>query len=167
MTTDAIVDFPESVAFTADNSSLEMGWEEAKENIQALVLLENDWDGEDASKICPLLIRSALYLAESERSKGRPAPHAVYPLPDGNIMLEWQHPDGIIERIEVEGFGRGELMVTYPNKKAEFTQHTWHAAGVASQKPLLGQKSFSCATTTLPYRDEDSDPSGYEFQLAA
>src|SRR5207249_2304380 len=66
-----------------------MMWEKALDHILALVRLEDNWDGEGAPRVRPDLIRSALRLACQMMEADYPAPHDVYPMPDGNITLEW------------------------------------------------------------------------------
>ena len=100
-------------------------WDQAQEHIRALLRLKPDWDGEGASPVRPDLIQSALQLTNKLIADEMAAPHDIYPLPDGNILLEWQQPDGIIQRIEIEEVGQGELMITYPDAPAQFSKLTW------------------------------------------
>ena len=144
-------------------------WAAAKERILDLLRLEPDWNGDGAPAICPSMIRSALHLADTLELEQCSAPHIIYSLPDGNISLEWQHPDGIIERIEIEGIGHGELMVTYPDRPTEFSKKIWPPAGVASKRRTLSGRADqpSSLFAVVPRLDEDGDPTGCDFQLAA
>lgn len=109
--------------------------------------LPDNWDREGGKKVNPEIIKSAkkfldvLYLcrrpgscgflncqADDDGWPGDPIPHDIYPLNDGNLMLEWQYPTGEIERIEIEQPGTGELMRTFPGKaniEAEFRTIHW------------------------------------------
>ena len=107
---------------------------------------KEDWDGEGAPQIQPDLIGSVLHLVKQLMEELRPAPQDVYPLPDGNIMLEWQHQDGIIERIEIEGVGRGELMITYPNAPAEFFEMFWSPCDLSMSTAQMINSSPPTAT---------------------
>ncbi len=49
-----------------------------------------------------------------------PCPNDVYCLPDGDVTLEWQEPNGIINRVFFEDDIQACLMTTYPDKDAEF-----------------------------------------------
>jgi hypothetical protein len=104
-------------------------WEQVQDHILALLRLEDNWDGEGAPQIRPELVRSALHLVHKLMAIQYGAPQDVYPLPDATIILEWQYQHGIIERIEVERVGQGELMVTFPNAPAHFSEITWPPAG--------------------------------------
>lgn len=103
-------------------------WEKAHDQILAIARLGTDWDGDGADSVRPELIRSATRLLRWLRATGHPAPHDIYPMPDGNITLEWQLPGDIIRRIEVEGNGRGRMMTTYPDAPAEFKPVKWPTA---------------------------------------
>ena len=145
-------------------------WEKVQEHVLKLLNLRSDWDGEGAPPIRHDLIRSALRLTEQLMGERDDAPQDVYPLPDGSIILEWQHRGGVIERIEIEEVGHGELMTTYPDASAEFAEVTWpprapeggEAAGIPDE--AAGKTSLA----SLCERDEYADVSEYDsFQLAA
>jgi hypothetical protein len=145
-------------------------WEKLEEHILAFVGLEEDWDGAGAEKVRDELIRSALHLIRKLQADRLSPPHDAYPLPDGNIILEWQHHDGVIERIEVEGVGLGQLMVTYPDAPAEFTELRWLPAGPLYKTAITAiglchQEALNAATVR---KEDSSDPSGFgNFELAA
>ena len=100
-------------------------WQKAQDQILAIARLDSGWEGASASPIHAPQIRSALMLMQHLKKNGEYAPHDIYLLPDGNIMLEWQSPDDIIRRIEVEGDGCGQEMISYPDAEATFKNLEW------------------------------------------
>jgi hypothetical protein len=144
-------------------------WEKAQDHILALMCLEENWDGEGASKVRPELIRSALRLANSLRGSGEPAPHDVYPLPDGNIVLEWQYPDGVIDRIEIEDVGRGRQMTSFPNAQPVFRSWLWPTGEPKSERSLVGETHHVAPTRPDVELGCDAGESGvwHNFPLAA
>ena len=91
-------------------------WAETERRLSALGRLEEDWDGAGAPPIPTGMIRSARRLAECLEARGDSPPESISPLSDGNIVLEWRFPDAVIQRIEVEGAGHGQMMTTAPGK---------------------------------------------------
>lgn len=145
-------------------------WEKVQEHVLKLLNLRGDWDGQDAPPIRPDLIRSALRLTEQLMGDGDDAPQDVYPLPDGSIILEWQHRGGVIERIEIEEVGHGELMTTYPDAPAEFAEVTWppRTPEGGEEGRVPDQAAVKTSLASLCERDEYAEVSEYDsFQLAA
>lgn len=125
-----------------------MEWENASRRLWSLRGLRKNWDGEGADEISAKYIASAAKLlvqlrfgtAEvlGKKVPQRP-PDDIYPLCEGNIIMEWRLPEEVIVRVEVEGEGVGQIMITYPseankkegtnpsvvNKKAEFVGIKW------------------------------------------
>jgi hypothetical protein len=106
-------------------------WAEAELQLMGFATLGPDWDGEGASAVSLSTVLSALRLAEWLDQQGTAPPECVYPLCDGNIILEWSYPDGVIQRIEVKGPGRGQLMTTFPDAPARFEPYTWPSGNPA------------------------------------
>jgi hypothetical protein len=100
-------------------------WDCAFNQVHAIARLEHDWDGDGAAPIGSHIIRSSSALLRKLRMMDHPAPNDVYPTYDGNIIVEWQSAEDIITRIEVDGLGTGEVMVSYPNAKCDFTRCKW------------------------------------------
>ncbi|MBY0229043.1 MAG: hypothetical protein K2W96_07180, partial [Gemmataceae bacterium] len=67
-------------------------------------------------------------------------PSCIYPLCDGKVMLEWSFPDGVVQRIEVRGPGRGQLMTTFPDAPGKFQAFAWPmpALSLPSHEPARG-----------------------------
>jgi hypothetical protein len=85
-------------------------WDKIKDQVFAL---KGNWWG------------TCLDLVTKLMADKRTPPQDVYLLPDGNIILEWQHEDKRIERIEIEGPGYGQLMISFPNAPAQFSDYIW------------------------------------------
>ncbi len=71
----------------------------------------------------PAVVRTSRALAHVlSNALGLPVPDGLYPLPDGEIVFEYRLPDGVIARYIVEGEGRAQLMISYPDgRPAQFT----------------------------------------------
>ena len=117
------------------------GWDRAMKAIQSLRELEPDWDGQGGHPIPADKLASAVSFCRLMRADGKPPPSAVYPLSDGNVMIEWSYPDGVMVRFEIESPGRGEFMATFPDdRKAEFSGYHWEFSSV---EPAVAQDSVS------------------------
>jgi len=101
-------------------------WERVREMILSLEHLEADWDGAGAPPVLGRIVRDAIRWCERLESHGSEAPITVYPLSDGNVILEWHLPDDVIKRIEIKPEGVAEEMITAPSAKASFRTLPWH-----------------------------------------
>jgi hypothetical protein len=155
-------------------------WDKVSEQILAISRLVADWDGGGALAVRPELICSAMRLIHLLQANGEAPPQDAYPLPDGNIILEWQFDDGVIRRIEVEEIGRGQLMVTYPaDKPATFSELTWYALSPARLDPAyrltpvwglnwpVGQPQWNEEEQISPPRDTMVCSDYDSYQMAA
>lgn len=117
------------------------------QQLEKIKNLPENWDGEGGKQVREEVIHSTqqfldlLYLcrrpggcgflnnlADTDGYPSDPIPHDVYLLPNGSLLLEWQYPNYVIERIEISEPGRGEVMITYPGKAnidAEFRTINW------------------------------------------
>jgi hypothetical protein len=131
-------------------------WDKAQDRIFALLRLRDDWDGAGASSVSVELVVAALRCLEWLRLADEPsAPHDVYLMPDGNIMLEWQYSDGLIRRVEVEGEGRGQMMVSGPNLATTFRDLSWSGAHPRPRvKPVSREESLELATGPTAFSSE-------------
>ena len=118
---------PPEPSFTNELSDfLLCGWDRAVRAIRCLHSLTSNWDGAGGRAVDSAWIASAVRFCHVMREANKPAPSSVYPLSDGNIMLEWRLPQEVIVRFEIEGPGRGEFMTTYPDgQKATFQEYHW------------------------------------------
>lgn len=100
-----------------------MTWTRAINAIVESGKLEPDWDSYGAEPIKEEVVRHATNTGIVFELCGAKPPTMAYPLVDGNIVLEWQMPDGIIHRIMI-GDPNHELslMTSYPdNRPATFS----------------------------------------------
>jgi len=103
-------------------------WEQVKEQIIALEQLEPGWDGADAPSVPLRMVRATISWTEHLKLQDVDPPHDVYPLSDGNVILEWQLPNDVIRRIEIKEDCVAREMVTYPSSAAKFKILTWHSS---------------------------------------
>ncbi|HYH68668.1 MAG TPA: hypothetical protein VD866_28505 [Urbifossiella sp.] len=129
-------------------------WEKAHDQLLSIARLEADWDGDGADPIRPELIRSASKLLRWARAQGYKAPQDVYPMPDGCITVEWQRPDDVIERIEIQGADKGLRMFSYPDRPATFEPFNKWATVSRFQPPLVAAGAAlpptACASPKSP-----------------
>jgi hypothetical protein len=104
------------------------GWERAIRAIRVLHSLAPDWDGAGGRPVPADKIASAVRFCQLMRDAKQPPPSAVYPLVEGNIMIDWRSAEGVVVRFEVESPGRGEFMTTFPDgRKTQFQDYHWEA----------------------------------------
>jgi hypothetical protein len=75
-------------------------WQRAFEQLRALSLLQDDWDGLGAKAPPAALLASAVKIAELYRASGSPAPSRVVAGTDGAVVIEWQ-ADGSYTDLEI------------------------------------------------------------------
>lgn len=81
----------------------------------------DDWDGEGSPRPTEELVLATQSLLKTVATP----PNDIYPTINGNIIVEWQYPDGGIYRIEVDGPNEGETMLTRPDLPAQFERIFW------------------------------------------
>jgi hypothetical protein len=135
-------------------------WERAEEHIRGLLQIKDNWDGEGPSAARQELVCSALHLAKKLAKDGDVAPQDAYLLPDGNIMLEWQFPDGRIVRIEIEEAGRGQRMTTFAKAPAQFDEIIWEAPSTTVSRESSGKDegSFAVEWNCAPQWHSETTP---------
>lgn len=142
-------------------------WDRAVRAVRSLHSLPADWDGAGGRPVSPEKIASAVRFCHLMRDAGQPPPSAVYPLSDGNIMIEWRFSSGVIVRFEVESPGRGEFMATFPDgRKTQFWDYHWEAdhslfLGTGESDPPLRSPCRPAVGRRRP------GSGGGSFQLAA
>jgi hypothetical protein len=57
-------------------------------------------------------------------------------------VLEWRHPDGSSQSIEVEGSGRGEVMTHRPGQESTFWEASWVVLPTQAEREshILGRR---------------------------
>lgn len=71
------------------------------------------------------VLDATLDVLEKFQNDGCPLPNDVYPMPDGNVTVEWQFSDRRVVRVEVEGPGRADVMVSYKHREPRFFSLKW------------------------------------------
>jgi len=150
-------------------------WAKAQQQVNAISLMEAGWDGDGAPVISDFICRSSGLLLRTLRKQGSVAPNDIYPTPDAHIIVEWQLPDDVIVRIEVDGLWEGEKMVSYPSAPSEFERITWRPLRVRIQYTTDGvRENPYCLTPNsvdvvrrVSHNQHKSRKSSDEFQLAA
>lgn len=145
-------------------------WDKAHDQIAAISRLREGWDGDGADPIRPEIARATARLLRFLRSTGYMPPQDIYPMPDGTITIEWQMPDDVIQRIEVEGSGHGQMMISYPDRPATFKSIKWPVAARPLSTNMVGEDTpahlhFEPIHTRKRPNSETSENGN--FQLAA
>lgn len=84
-------------------------WDDVRDHIYEFHHMKDDWDSYGAAAPSLEQVDAAMGFARAMERIGHPVPRDVYPLPDGNVVFEWQMggEDDLIYRIEVEKSGWG------------------------------------------------------------
>ena len=131
-----------------------VGWETAERLVHELRHYDEGRSGLGSKPTPARLICSTIKLMERSAEAGHSPPDRVYSLPDGNVMLEWNLPGGGMKRVEIEGEGHGQIMITRPGTRAEFIDFEWKDATWWRSKGWGDWKLPRTDSTTYP----DSTP---------
>jgi hypothetical protein len=102
----------------------ELGWHAAEAELNSLLELQDDWDGEDSPAPSVSMVRSTGDLLKQLRKCRWDAPVRLLPTSDGGVLIEWNSNGTYIE-IEVTEPGEGEAMVVTPDLPAIHQQLAW------------------------------------------
>ena len=102
-------------------------WDQVIEQLNAMMSLEDDWDGLGAEAPSREIIIGAIDLAELFRSRGYPPPTRVAATPSATAGLEWQEPPVYLE-VEIIARDRSEWI--------QITEGMPPVHGVISGRPL-------------------------------
>jgi hypothetical protein len=91
-------------------------WEFAVQRIVEMQHLEDNWDGYGAEAPSRAVLESAIGLAYCYLDNGVDPPHRVAPGPAGEVVFEWQDPDGTYSEVEIDRPLHAEIMVIEPGK---------------------------------------------------
>jgi hypothetical protein len=94
-------------------------WEPAVQKILGFQHLQEDWDGFGAQAPSREVLESAIGLAYCLLEKGVDPPHRVVASTAGEVVLEWQDPDGTYTEVEIDAPLHAEVMVIEPGKPAK------------------------------------------------
>lgn len=93
-----------SPALELDNESLTIeaeGWKQCIDNLLAIRLLEDDWDGQGSPAPAPELVDSAIILAVLLRQKHVKPPNVTVQTVQASVHFHWQWPDTTMLEIDV------------------------------------------------------------------
>lgn len=96
-------------------------WDALRTRLDAMLAKPYEWDDGSADKLDSMVIEHSKAFADKLEAAGYNVASIIYPLYEGTIIFEWQTPEDIIIRIEVDQEGNLEQMVSYPNKPTEFS----------------------------------------------
>jgi hypothetical protein len=94
-------------------------WEPAVKKILSFKELEDDWDGFGAKMPSREMLECAIGLAYLLCDRGVPAPSRVAPGLEGEVIFEWQDPDGTYADVEIVRPFFAEVMLIEPGKPAK------------------------------------------------
>ena len=102
-----------------------VGWERADRLVREM---RNFDEGRSGVGSCPTparIICSTVLLMRQLSDAGWSPPDRAYALPDGNVMLEWILESRGMLRLEIEGEGHGQVMLTQAGMPAKFADREW------------------------------------------
>jgi hypothetical protein len=92
-------------------------WESAVQKVIGFQQLQDDWDGFGAQAPSRELLESAIGLAYCFLENGVDPPHRVAPGVGGEVVFEWQDPDGTYTEVEIDA-PHAAVMMIEPGKPA-------------------------------------------------
>lgn len=94
-------------------------WEPTVQRIVGFQHLGDDWDGFGAAAPLHEVLQSAIGLAYCFYEQGVDPPHRVTASVGGEVVFEWQDPDGTYTEVEIDGPLQAAVMVAEPGKTAK------------------------------------------------
>lgn len=94
-------------------------WEPVVRKIVSFQHLEHDWDGFGAEAPSREVLESAIGLAYCFHEAGVDPPHCVAASVAGEVVFDWQDPDGTCTSVEIDRPLHAEVMVIEPGKPAK------------------------------------------------
>ena len=95
-------------------------WDDAHEDVRALLRLAADWDGEGADPVRRELIAPALALLQQMKARGFRPPEAVYATAGGSVMVEFHEPSGEVLAANIRTATEAEVVIRKPGTKPVF-----------------------------------------------
>lgn len=130
-------------------SALSRQWEAACDEASDLDKYNPDWDGAGADAVPLIVIRRTLDLFRRFELLAFPAPDSVYPAADGTVFVEWHHPNGVSQLLNIRLNGISVVMMGPDGK-------------IIPPPPTDGSLDLSSCDVAL-----QSDGDAFEFVLAA
>jgi hypothetical protein len=94
-------------------------WEPALAELVGLKDLGENWDGLGAHAPGHELLASAVGLANLLQERGMDPPCRVVPGVSGNVLFEWQDPDGAYCELDIDKPFHAEVMLIVPGEPAK------------------------------------------------
>ena len=114
MTVRAAASGPDLIAMTG------RAWDEAAEEVRALLQLPADWDGEGADSVRRELIAPTLAFLHQMKTRGFSPPEAVYATAGGSVMVEFHEPSGEVLAANIRTPTEAEVVIRKPGAKPVF-----------------------------------------------
>jgi hypothetical protein len=110
-------------------------WRKCIDDLLAIRLLEDDWDGQGTEAPKPELVDSAIILAVLLRQKGVEPPCRTVQGVTGNVVLEWQWGQMATAEIEIIEPYLADVYVMVPGQEVE----QWQIRGAGLHESVNGQ----------------------------
>lgn len=95
-------------------------WDDARDDVRALLQLAPDWDGEGADPVRRELIAPALAFLQQMKARGFQPAEFVYATAGGTIMLEFHEPSGVVLVANIRTEREAEVITRTPGEKPAF-----------------------------------------------
>jgi len=111
---------PPSKGETTQETARDAGpWEPVVQKIVGFQHLGDDWDGFGALAPSREVLESAIGLAYCFLNDSVDPPHRVVAAAGGEVVFEWQDPDGTYTEVEIDRPFHAEVMVVEPGQPAQ------------------------------------------------
>jgi hypothetical protein len=91
-------------------------WEQRIDQLLGIRQLEDNWDGQGTVAPTVEVVDSALVLALLLRNEGIEPPTGVVQGVNGDVLFDWQAPDGKFVEVEVNGPYAADVFIRLPNQ---------------------------------------------------
>ena len=95
-------------------------WDDAQEDVRALLRLQHGWDGEGADPVRRELIAPTLAFLHQMKARGFLPPEAVYATAGGSVMVEFHEASGEVLAANIRTATEAEVVIRKPGAKAVF-----------------------------------------------
>jgi hypothetical protein len=97
-------------------------WTKRIDQLLAIRRLEDDWDGQGSPAPAVEVVDSALVLALLLRTEGVHPPTGVVQTVCGEVLFDWQWPNGKYVDLEVNGVYSADLYVAEPGQAPQLVE---------------------------------------------
>lgn len=107
-------------------------WDERIDQLLAIRQLEDDWDGQGTPAPRVEVVDSALVLALLLRREGVEVPTGVVQGVNGDVLFDWQSPDGKYVEVEVNGPYSADVFIRPPGQPMRHVRLEAQGSGEAA-----------------------------------